>query len=79
MTSIGFKKDGEWIFACSEDGTMRLHDLRLSGAQVLFKNEVELNTVVLMPSEGDLIAGDQEGKVLIYDLVGGKVRKEFVK
>lgn len=31
-----------------------------------------------MPSEGDLLAGDQEGKVLIYDLVGGKIRKDFV-
>jgi WD40 repeat protein len=66
------------LYAGSEDGTVRVHDLRLSGSQMVYKNDCEINTVVLSPTEGELIAGDQNGKMLIYDLVAGKVRAEMV-
>jgi WD40 repeat protein len=78
VTSIGFKKSGSWLYAGSEDGTVRVHDLRLSGSQMVHKNDCEVNTVALSPTEGELLIGDQLGKLMIYDLVGGKVRTEIV-
>lgn len=58
---------------------MRVHDLRLNGSQMVYKNDSEINSVALSPREGELIAGDQNGKMLIYDLVAGKVRAEMVR
>ena len=78
MTSIGFKKNSEWLYAGSEDGTIRIHDLRLSGSQTVYKNDSEINTVILSPSEGEIIAGDQSGRMLIYDLVAGKLKEQLV-
>ena len=78
VTSIGFKKSGNWLYAGSEDGTIRVHDLRLSGSQMMHKNDAEINSVALSPSEGELLAGDQNGKMMIYDLVAGKIRATMV-
>jgi WD40 repeat protein len=58
VTSIGFKKSCSWLYAGSEDGTIRVHDLRLSGSQMVYKNDSEINSVALSPTEGELIAGD---------------------
>ncbi len=69
---------GAWLYAGSEDGTVRVHDLRLSGSQMVHKNDCEVNAVTLSPTEGELLIGDQLGKLMIYDLVGGKVRAEMV-
>jgi ABC-type uncharacterized transport system ATPase subunit len=46
---------------------------------MVYKNDYEINSVALSPTEGELIAGDQNGKMMIYDLVAGKVRAEMVK
>lgn len=51
VTSIGFKNNSDWIYAGSEDGTVRVHDIRLSNPQILHKNDCEINTVVLSPTE----------------------------
>lgn len=58
VTSLGFKKNGNWLYAGSEDGTIRFHDLRVSGSQIIHKNDCEINAVALSPAEGELIAGD---------------------
>ena len=51
VTSIGFKGNSDWIYAGSEDGTVRVHDIRLSNPQVLHKNDCEINAVMLSPTE----------------------------
>lgn len=79
MTSLGFKKNGCWLYAGSEDGTIRFHDLRVSGSQIIHKNDCEINAVALSPAEGELIAGDQNGKFMIYDLVASKMRTDTVR
>ena len=31
VTQVGFQKDCKWIYACSEDGSIKIHDFRASG------------------------------------------------
>ena len=78
VTPLGFKKNGCLLFAGSEDGTIRFHDLRISGSQIIHNNDCEINAVALSPAEGELIAGDQSGKFMIYDLVASKMRSDTV-
>jgi G protein beta subunit-like protein len=38
------------------------------------ENQFPINTVVLHPNEAELIAGDSQGNLKIYDLVADKIR-----
>jgi len=73
-TAVGFRGEGEWFFGSGEDGTLRVHDLRLTGSQIVYNNDVAINDVILSHSEGELIAGDESGRLIVYDLVASKVR-----
>jgi len=42
-----------------------------------YTNKEAINTVVLHPNEGELIAGDQSGNIKIYDLVADKCRAKL--
>jgi len=68
VTSVGASDNFEWIFAGSEDGTVRLHDRRVSGGEILYKGDCEINAVIASKSEQELIIGDQNGGLIIYDL-----------
>ena len=73
VTTIGFQKDCKWIYSSSEDGNIRICDLRVQGFQRQYYNKEPMNCVVLHPNEvksiyffysffqGELIAGDQQG------------------
>lgn len=76
-TSVGFRGEGEWFFGSGEDGSLRVHDLRLTGSQTVYNNPVAINDVLLSHTEGELIAADESGRVIIYDLVASKVRHIF--
>lgn len=73
-TAVGFRNMGEWFFGSGEDGTLRVHDLRLTGSQTVYTNESPINDVIISHSDGELIAGDESGRIIIYDLVASKVR-----
>jgi G protein beta subunit-like protein len=77
VTSVGFKRDSEWCFAAAEDGSVKIHDLRLANAQNVMKRSCSVNTVVLSPDQANIIAGDQDGFIVIYDLVAGKIQSQF--
>jgi len=77
VTSIGFQKDCKWIYSSSEDGSIKIHDLRAASFVRNYTNKEPINTVVLHPNEGELIAGDQSGNVKIYDLVADKCRAKL--
>jgi len=77
VTTIGFQKDCKWIYASSEDGSIRICDLRTTGFQRTYANKEAMNCVVLHPNEGDLIAGDQQGNIKIFDLAADKMRAKI--
>ena len=57
VTAVGFQKDSKWMFSGSEDGTVRLWDLRAPGCTREYASKAPVNTVVLHPNQGELISG----------------------
>jgi target of rapamycin complex subunit LST8 len=74
VTTIGFQKDRRWLYACSEDGTLRVWDPRTNTTSRKYDCGSSVNSVVLHPNETELISGDQNGAVRIWDLQADKCR-----
>jgi WD domain, G-beta repeat. len=51
VTTMGFQKDCKWIYASSEDGSIKICDLRAQGFQRTYTNKEAMNSVVLHPNE----------------------------
>eukprot|EP00824_Muranothrix_gubernata_P017398 TRINITY_DN35669_c0_g1_i1.p1 TRINITY_DN35669_c0_g1~~TRINITY_DN35669_c0_g1_i1.p1 ORF type:complete len:308 (-),score=62.25 TRINITY_DN35669_c0_g1_i1:10-933(-) len=72
VTSIGFQKDGKWMYTASEDGTVKIWDMRAPGCQRDFECHAPVNTVALHPNQGELISGDQNGGIRVWDLTANR-------
>ncbi|KAG2778039.1 hypothetical protein PC129_g20868 [Phytophthora cactorum] len=68
VTSLGFQRHGKWMYSCSDDGSVKIWDLRAPGCQRSYAAGVPLNSVVLHPNQAELLVGDQNGAVRVYDL-----------
>jgi len=78
VTSIGFQKDGKWMYSGSEDNTIKIWDLRAPGCQRNFECSAPVNTIVLHPNQGELISGDQNGNIRVWDLTANACSRELV-
>jgi G protein beta subunit-like protein len=78
VTSVGFQKDGKWMYTGSEDGTVKIWDLRAPGCQREYESRAAVNTVVLHPNQGELISGDQHGNIRVWDLTANACSCELV-
>ena len=83
VTAVGFQKDTKWMYSGSEDGTLRIWDLRSPGTarefgscQREYDNGCGINAVALHPNQGELIAGDQNGNIRVFDLTQNKMSRE---
>ncbi|CAM9337556.1 unnamed protein product [Phaeothamnion confervicola] len=73
VTDIGFQKDGKWMYTASEDGTVKIWDLRAPGCQRNYDCGAPVNTVALHPNQqAELVTGDQRGRVKAWDLSASK-------
>lgn len=52
----------------SEDGTIKIWDLRAPGYQRSYDCRCSVNSVVLHPNQAEFISGDQDGNVRVWDL-----------
>jgi G protein beta subunit-like protein len=77
VTSVGFQRDGRWMYSCSEDGSVRIWDPRASGSQRDYDARAAVNSVALHPNQGELIAGDHSGTVRVWDLAANKCSAEL--
>jgi len=78
VSSVGFQKDGKWMFTGSEDGTVKIWDLRAPGCQRDYESRAPVNTVALHPNQGELISGDRNGNLRVWDLAANTCSKELV-
>mmetsp|Transcript_4924 Transcript_4924/g.8757 ORF Transcript_4924/g.8757 Transcript_4924/m.8757 type:complete len:315 (-) Transcript_4924:65-1009(-) len=78
VSALGFYKDSKLMFSGSEDGTVKLWDLRAKGFQQEYESRAAVNSVVLHPNEEELISGDQNGNVRVWELAKGSCSCELV-
>ncbi|KAK9810741.1 hypothetical protein WJX73_004286 [Symbiochloris irregularis] len=78
VTAVGFQRDCKWMFSGSEDGTIKIWDLRAPGFQREYESRAPVNTVVLHPNSGELISGDQAGNIRVWDLAANACSCELV-
>eukprot|EP01125_Pyxidicula_operculata_P004758 TRINITY_DN1777_c0_g1_i1.p1 TRINITY_DN1777_c0_g1~~TRINITY_DN1777_c0_g1_i1.p1 ORF type:complete len:334 (-),score=56.14 TRINITY_DN1777_c0_g1_i1:54-1055(-) len=69
VMSIGFPKDpsGRWMYSGSEDGTVKLWDIRNSGSSRDIEYSEACTSVVLHPNQKHLVCSYQNGEIRIYD------------
>jgi WD40 repeat protein len=70
VTSLGFQKDGRYLYTGSEDGTIKVWDLRNPNYSRSFDVGGAVNSVCLRSDRDEFISGDQNGYVKIWDLGG---------
>lgn len=68
VTSCGFQRDGKWMYTGSEDGTVKIWDLRASGCQRNYECGSAVNSVALHPNQAELVCGTQDGEIRVFDL-----------
>ena len=51
VTSVGFQKRGKWMFSSSEDGSIKVWDIRAPGCQRNYSVKCPVNTVALHPNQ----------------------------
>lgn len=78
VTGIGFQKDGKWLYTASEDGLVKIWDMRARAAQQEYNAHTAVNTVCLHPNQKEIIIGDQSGRVLVWDLMANDCHRELV-
>eukprot|EP00850_Spirogloea_muscicola_P011620 SM000073S21396 [mRNA] locus=s73:18828:21843:+ [translate_table: standard] len=78
VTAVGFQCDNKWMYSGSEDGTVKIWDLRAPGYQREYESRAAVNTVVLHPNQSELISGDQNGNIRVWDLTANSCSCELV-
>ena len=69
VTAVGFQKEGRWMYTAGEDGFIKVWDMRASGCcQREYKCNSAVNTCTLHPNQAELLAGDQDGNLHVWDL-----------
>jgi G protein beta subunit-like protein len=70
VTSLGFQKDGRYLYSAAEDGTVKVWDLRSPNFSRSFDCGAAVNSVTLRTDRDEFVSGDQNGCVKIWDLGG---------
>ena len=78
VTGAGFQRDSKWMYTCSEDGTVKIWDLRAPGFQRDYQCKAPVNSVVLHPNQGELICVGEDGVLRIWDLAANTCSTELI-
>ena len=72
VTAVGFHSECNWMYTASEDGSLKIWDLRASGCQRNYDVGAAVNHAILHPNQGELLTADQDGNLSVFDLVADK-------
>jgi G protein beta subunit-like protein len=78
VTHLGFQKDRKWMFTGSEDGTVKIWDIRGPGHQRNYASKAGINALALHPNQGEIISGDEDGYIRVWDLTTNSCSYELV-
>jgi len=78
VTSIGFQRDVRFLYSGSEDGTVKLFDLRSPNFSRSFDCKAPVNSVALHPNQAEIISGDSNGSVKVWDLGSSKCINDLI-
>lgn len=78
VTSVGFQKNRKWVYTGSEDGSIKIWDVRSKSYQRDYKGASPVNSVALHPNQGELISCDEDGCIRVWDLTANKCSLELV-
>ncbi|EPX72225.1 WD repeat protein Pop3 [Schizosaccharomyces octosporus yFS286] len=68
VTGVAFHCDGKWLATSSEDGTVKVWDMRAPSVQRNYDHKSPVNDLFIHPNQGELISCDQSGRVSAWDL-----------
>ena len=77
VTAVGFQKDRKWMYSSSEDASIKVWDIRVPAAQRDYASKAPVSCVVLHPNQGELISGDEEGVIRVWDLTANQCTMEW--
>jgi G protein beta subunit-like protein len=84
VTAVGWELTSRWFYTSSEDGTIRVWDSRSQKCQLCYENtgglvgRTAVHSVDLHPNQVELVAGDDQGKVLVWDLTMNRARRTLI-
>jgi len=73
VIALGFNKEGRWMFSGSEDGSVKIWDLRNPNAVHDFEYKEACTCVVLHPNQKHLLCSHQNGELRVLDQQTGQV------
>lgn len=68
VTGVAFHCEGKWMVTSSEDGTVKVWDIRSGALQRDYSHKSPVNDVVIHPNQGELISCDYSGTIRVWDL-----------
>lgn len=78
VTGVAFHCEGKWMVTSSEDGTVKIWDVRTGSVQRNYNHGSPVNDVVIHPNQGELISCDRAGTVRVWDLGENKCSHQLI-
>jgi G protein beta subunit-like protein len=78
VTGLAFNMATSWMASSSEDGTIKVWDMRTGSIHCDYDHKSPVNDICAHPNQTEIISGDQNGSMKIWDLVGNTCTHELI-
>jgi len=68
ITALALQADSKWMTTSSEDGTVKVWDMRVPSVQRDYHHRSPVNDVVIHPNQGEIVSCDHGGNIRVWDL-----------